>query len=201
MVRLHSFQFAQLVFLCVLIHAAVLIKCQTSCPQTVINNLINCSDFAVSRGQLGLKGVQLVDQYSNKVQLRGVSSNGLQYSPECVTQSSLSYMVGTWGINVYRAAVYVSEWDNGYVINAAYYDEFIVNIVQWCKELGIMLCACGCVCTACVCVCLCMCLCFLLCAPMSTRLISHISHLSLIFNSFTLHCPLPFPTVRNLRHH
>ena len=71
------------------------------------------------------------------MQLRGISSHGLQFSPDCVTKASISHLVTTWGINVFRAVIYIEEWENGYSVNAAFFDAFIVDIVQWCKELGI----------------------------------------------------------------
>lgn len=108
-----------------------------TCPQTVTNTPVDCTNFAVGRGKLALKGIQLVDQFEEVVQLRGLSSHGLQHAPNCVTKDSIAYLVTHWGINVYRAVVYVDEWENGYTVNAEFFDEFIVNVVQWCKELGI----------------------------------------------------------------
>ena len=131
------FHHALLVF--VFVHVTVFVQSQT-CPQTIENDVpVDCTNFAVGRGQLGLKGIQLVDQFENVVQLRGVSSHGLQHAPDCVTKESIGYLVTNWGINVYRAVVFVDEWENGYSVNAAYFDDFIINVVQWCKELGITL--------------------------------------------------------------
>lgn len=133
-----SFQYALLVL--TFIHVIVFIQGQTDCPQTVDSDIpIDCTNFAVGRGQLGLKGIQLVDQFENVVQLRGVSSHGMQHTPDCVTKEAIAYLVTNWGINVYRAVVYVDEWENGYTVNAEYLDDFIMNVVQWCKELGMCL--------------------------------------------------------------
>jgi len=108
-----------------------------TCSIPVTSDTIDCTDYAVGRGQLGMDGLQLVDVFGQPVQLRGISSNGLQHSPYCATKESISHFVTTWGINVYRAAIYVDEWENGYTVNAPFFDDFIENIVQWCKELGI----------------------------------------------------------------
>lgn len=116
--------------------ACVLVQADTYCSGVTYMK-VNCTDFAVGRGPLKLNGVQLVDQYDNRVQLRGLSSHGLQYAPECVTKESIAYLVGTWGINVFRAAVYVDEWLDGYTTNATFFDNFIEDIVYWCKDLGI----------------------------------------------------------------
>jgi len=110
-----------------------------SCSQTVVNSEIDCTNFALHRGRLKLSGIQLVDQFGDTVQLRGVSSHGLQYYPDCVTKDSISYLVTNWGINVFRAVVYVDAVENGYEVNSVWFDKFIINIVQWCKELGIFL--------------------------------------------------------------
>ena len=108
-----------------------------TCSQTVVSGTVDCTNYAVGRGKLALDGIQMVDEFGNIVQLRGVSSHGLQYNPECITKDAIEYLVTNWGINVYRAAVYVDDWRNGYSVNAEYFDPFIQNIVQWCKELGI----------------------------------------------------------------
>jgi endoglucanase len=109
-----------------------------TCSETVVSTQVDCSNFANHRGRLTLvNGIQLVDQFGETVQLRGISSHGLQYFPNCVTKDSIEYLVTTWGINVFRAVVYVDAVDNGYEVNADFFDNFIINIVQWCKELGI----------------------------------------------------------------
>lgn len=108
-----------------------------SCSETVVNSEVDCSNFANYRGRLRLNGIQLVDQFGDAVQLRGISSHGLQYFPDCVTKDSIAHFVTTWGINVFRTVVYIDAVSNGYEVNSNWLDKFIVNIVQWCKELGI----------------------------------------------------------------
>ena len=119
-----------------LFYSVVFTHAQT-CSQTVVSGTVDCTNYAVGRGKLGMAGNQLVDEFGNIVQLRGISSHGLQNAPECVTKESIQYLIVDWGINVYRAAVYVAEWDNGYVINGPYFDDKLQEVVQWCKELGI----------------------------------------------------------------
>ena len=108
-----------------------------TCSQTVVSGTVDCINYAVGRGKLALDGNQLVDEFGNIVQLRGVSSHGLQKNPECITKDAIEYVVTNWGVNVYRAAVYVDEWENGYSVNAPYFDDKLQEVVQWCKELGI----------------------------------------------------------------
>ena len=108
-----------------------------TCSQTVVSGTVDCTNYAVGRGKLGMAGIQLVDQFGKKIQLRGISSHGLQNAPDCVTKESIEYLVVNWGINVYRAVIYVDEWRNGYTVNAPFFDDVVQNIVQWCKELGI----------------------------------------------------------------
>ena len=108
-----------------------------SCSETVVNTEVDCFSFAHHRGRLRVNGVQLEDKFGDTVQLRGLSSHGLQYFPDCVTKDSISHFVTTWGINVFRAVVYIDAVENGYEVNYVFFDKFIIDIVQWCKELGI----------------------------------------------------------------
>ena len=130
-----KFIFVILFFFISLLFSSVLVHGQT-CPG-VVPDTVNCTGFTEGRGELGLAGKQIVDQYGNPVQLRGISSHRLQYAPDCVTRSSIAYLVGTWGINVFRIAVFVDEWLDGYTVNSEFYDQFIEDVVYWCKDLGI----------------------------------------------------------------
>jgi endoglucanase len=132
----HSLETMYLLLVTVVVAFFTVSYAQT-CPQTVVSTTVDCTNYAVGRGQLGMSGIQLVDAFNQPVQLRGISSNGLQHSPYCATKESISHFVTNWGINVYRAAIYVDEWEDGYTVNSVFLDDFIENVVQWCKELGI----------------------------------------------------------------
>jgi len=90
--------------------------------------------FIDCHGKLRVEGVQLVDVHGLAVQLMGMSSHGLHWFPDCYTKSSIQYLVMYWGINLFRAALYVGE--GGYAQQPELKDR-VKEVVQWCKELGI----------------------------------------------------------------
>jgi endoglucanase len=71
------------------------------------------------------------------VQLRGISSHGLQWFPHCVTKDAIAHLVTKWGINLFRAVIYPDADKQGYFGNPAWFDAYVANIVTWCRELGI----------------------------------------------------------------
>src|SRR5690606_18685131 len=60
-------------------------------------------------------GNQLVNQHGTAVQLRGMSSHGLQWYGEYMNLSSIRWLRDDWGINVIRAAMYTAS--EGYIEN------------------------------------------------------------------------------------
>ena len=101
---------------------------------TSANAQRNNTGFSDYHGKLALSGPQIVNQYGEPVQLMGMSSHGLQWFPNCYTKESISFLVESWGINLFRPALYIGE--GGYQQNPQLKNT-IQNIVQWCKELGI----------------------------------------------------------------
>lgn len=64
----------------------------------------------------------------------GMSTHGLHWFGECVTKASIQFLVENWGINVFRAAMYVGE--NGFATDPSV-EQRVHDVVQWCEELGI----------------------------------------------------------------
>ena len=75
--------------------------------------------------------------FTEPIQLRGISAHGVQWFPDCVTLSAITHLVTTWGINVFRIPVYLENSENGYLTSPAYFDSFVENLVEWCRDLGI----------------------------------------------------------------
>jgi endoglucanase len=95
---------------------------------------VNNTGYAAHHGALGLDGVQLVDARGDAVQLLGMSSHGLHWFPDCYGYEAIAHLVETWGINVFRAAMYVGE--GGYATDPSIYDK-VQDVVAWTKELGV----------------------------------------------------------------
>ncbi|MFQ3547021.1 MAG: hypothetical protein SNJ56_01685, partial [Termitinemataceae bacterium] len=60
-------------------------------------------------GKLSVKGSQLVSQYGKKIQLRGISSHGLQWYGKYANTAVLQWLRDDWNIDVWRAALYLAE--------------------------------------------------------------------------------------------
>jgi aryl-phospho-beta-D-glucosidase BglC (GH1 family)/chitodextrinase len=86
-------------------------------------------------GKLKVTGTKLTNECGNPVQLRGMSSHGIQWFPNCYSGSALDALAGTWKIDVFRVAMYVQE--GGYVNNPTYWKGWIDNMVTECGKRGI----------------------------------------------------------------
>lgn len=96
---------------------------------------VDNTGFATRHGKLRLDGVQLVDEAGEPVQLMGMSSHGLHWFPSCYSKASIEYLVEHWGINVFRAAMYVGE--GGYADGSPGVNTTVYDVVRWTEELGI----------------------------------------------------------------
>ncbi|MGL5808937.1 MAG: glycoside hydrolase family 5 protein, partial [Nocardioides sp.] len=60
-------------------------------------------------GQLSVCGRTLCDERGRKVQLRGMSTNGTQWYPHCLTPRSLRILANRWEADVLRVSTYPEE--------------------------------------------------------------------------------------------
>ncbi len=60
-------------------------------------------------GPLSVKGTDLVDASGNPVQLKGVSSHGLQWFPDYINNDAFVSLHEDWNANVIRLAMYTNE--------------------------------------------------------------------------------------------
>lgn len=66
-------------------------------------------------GQLHVQGTGLADQNNNPVQLRGMSSHGLQWHGKFANEDVLRWLRDDWNCQIWRSAMYVTE--GGYANN------------------------------------------------------------------------------------
>lgn len=62
-----------------------------------------------ANGRLHVCGVHLCNQHDKAIQLRGVSTHGLQFAPKCYTDASLNALARDWHADLLRIAMYVQE--------------------------------------------------------------------------------------------
>ena len=86
---------------------------------------IEKNNYVSHNGNLKVDGISLVNQYNEKVVLKGVSSHGLQWFNYLVTDDNIKTLKD-WGANVFRLAMYTKE--GGYVDNKNVYNDLIKDI-------------------------------------------------------------------------
>lgn len=86
-------------------------------------------------GGLHTVGTSLVDAKGNKIQLKGVSTHGLQWFPQYVNKETFQTFRDDWGANAIRLALYVEE--GGYLQgDKAKLKQLVFDGVEYATELG-----------------------------------------------------------------
>lgn len=88
-----------------------------------------------ANGRLQVINRQLCNEAGTAIQLRGMSSHGLHWFDNCFTQSSVQTLATDWGIDVFRAAMYIES--GGYASNPAGLRAKVNQIVDWTAAAGI----------------------------------------------------------------
>lgn len=91
--------------------------------------------YLAQHGKLRVSGTKLVDKNGTPVQLKGMSSHGLQWYGQYMNQSSISFMANSWRATVVRAAMYVDE--KGYMTDPSGMKQKVKDIVQYAETAGI----------------------------------------------------------------
>lgn len=87
-------------------------------------------------GQLKVKGIHLVDQNDEIVQLRGMSSFWLNWNGEFANYDAIKWLKEDWNISVFRAAMGI-EMPGGYVDYPEYNMDIMSEIIDACIELDL----------------------------------------------------------------
>ena len=86
-------------------------------------------------GWLKTEGRDLLNEHGEKIQLRGISSHGIQWFPDVITYENLKELRENWNINVFRIAMYTDPNANGYISHPEESKEFVRKIVDYAKKL------------------------------------------------------------------
>ena len=89
--------------------------CKTTSTSKSTSSSISTPTAISAVSQLQIIGSDLCDSNGNPIQLKGMSSHGLQWYGNYMNYDSLKYLKDSWGINVIRAALYTDE--GGYISN------------------------------------------------------------------------------------
>jgi hypothetical protein len=87
-------------------------------------------------GQLKVCGLKLCNQYGNAIQLRGMSTHGIQWYGwgSCLTAASLDALAYDWGSDVLRISLYVQE--GGYETNPAGFTAQVNTLIEEATKRG-----------------------------------------------------------------
>ncbi|POR25150.1 cellulase family glycosylhydrolase [Paenibacillus polymyxa] len=85
-------------------------------------------------GQLSVKNGKLVDKNGKPVQLKGISSHGVQWFGDLVNQDSMKWLRDDWGISVFRVALYTEE--DGYIANPSLKNK-VKEAIEAAQKLGL----------------------------------------------------------------
>ena len=85
-------------------------------------------------GQLKVCGTKLCNERGQVVQLKGMSTHGIQWFPNCYTDASLDVIADEWNADLFRVAMYVQE--QGYETNPAGFTAQVNSLVEEATERG-----------------------------------------------------------------
>jgi endoglucanase len=89
---------------------------------------------AAINGQLKVCGTKLCNKYGKPIQLRGMSTHGLQWYNQCLTTGSLNALATDWDADVMRISMYIQE--GGYESNPRLYTDRVHNLIEQATSRG-----------------------------------------------------------------
>ena len=87
-----------------------------------------------TNGQLRVCGTKLCNQYGRPIQLRGMSTHGLQWYPQCVNNASLDALAGDWGADHVRLSMYIQE--GGYETDPRLFTDRMHTLIEQVSARG-----------------------------------------------------------------
>jgi endoglucanase len=87
-----------------------------------------------ANGQLRVCGVRLCNQNGKEIQLRGMSSHGLQWYHQCLNTASLDALADDWKADVLRISMYIQE--GGYETNPRLFTDRVHNLIEQATARG-----------------------------------------------------------------
>jgi endoglucanase len=86
-------------------------------------------------GRLHVCGTHLCNKFNKPVQLRGMSTHGLQWYANCINDKSLDALAGDWKADIVRVSMYVQE--DGYATDPDYFTMLVNAIVNKISARGL----------------------------------------------------------------
>ena len=101
------------------------------------STVLLASNFSLVNGQLHVCGLHLCNEHNEVIQLKGMSSHGIQWYGwnKCLTPASLNVLVDDFKATVLRVSLYVQE--NGYETNPVAFTKQVNDIIETASQLGL----------------------------------------------------------------
>ena len=93
-------------------------------------------DGAKYNGWLSVNGSKLMNKKGNYIQLRGLSSHGIQWYGKLYSFDNLKKLRDEFNINVFRISMYVDPKDKGYIYDKKLFDD-VVKLIDYAVSLDI----------------------------------------------------------------
>ncbi|WP_435827749.1 glycoside hydrolase family 5 protein [Nonomuraea dietziae] len=87
-----------------------------------------------ANGQLKVCGVRLCNERGEQIQLRGMSTHGLQWYSQCLNTASLDALATDWKADVLRISMYIQE--GGYESNPRQFTDRVHNLIEMATARG-----------------------------------------------------------------
>ncbi|MET0136686.1 MAG: glycoside hydrolase family 5 protein [Kibdelosporangium sp.] len=85
-------------------------------------------------GKLHVCGVKLCNQYDKPIQLRGMSTHGIQWYASCVKTASLDALANDWKGDIFRISMYIQE--GGYETNPRKFTDLVHSYIEEATRRG-----------------------------------------------------------------
>ena len=95
---------------------------------------MNKNNYVSYNGKLKINGVDVVNQYDEKILLKGISTHGIHWFKDLYTKDNISKLKKDFNINLFRIAMYTDE--GGYISDHSIKNK-VEEIVEYCKELDL----------------------------------------------------------------
>jgi endoglucanase len=119
---------------CIWIMAALAFACRADGVTATERAAPRGSPLAIN-GQLQVCGTKLCNEHGRAIQLRGMSTHGLQWYSQCVTNPSLDILASNWRADVLRISMYVQE--GGYQTNPRQFTDRVHAIIEQATARGL----------------------------------------------------------------
>ena len=94
-------------------------------------------NYVSANGWLHVENEKIVNEKNRMVQLRGVNSHSPYWYENNYTYDNLKTLKDTWGVNIFRIAMFTNPEMNGYINDIENQKEIVKRIVDICIDLDI----------------------------------------------------------------